>query len=550
MSLREDIASFFKGTLSDAPEDLKRLSRDTSIFKRKPALLAAPRDAEDLSALVSFVVRKKGVDAKLSLSARSAGTDMTGGPLTDSIVVSFTEHMNQVLEIGDDYAVAEPGVFYRDFEKATLAKNGKLLPSFPASREICAIGGMVSNNSGGELTLKYGKTEQYVRSLEVVLSDGSRTTFGPLTETELEQKKSGDSLEARIYRDLDTLISENTDAIAAARPRVSKNSSGYALWSVKDTQNGTFDLSKLIVGSQGTLALVTQAKLGLVKRASHKAMLVVFLRDLKILPEVVKRVLAQKPESFESYDNHTFSLAVRFLPQILRSMGPLKALSLGVSFLPELYLVLTGGVPKLVLMAEFAEESETLARDKVRETRHALQDLPVTTRMAAGKIGPEKYWKIRRESFNLLRKNVPGLYAAPFIDDCVVLPETYPSFLPELEALLSEYPFTFTIAGHVGNGNFHIFPLVDMTKDVVHEQIIELNKRVYDLVLKYKGSTTGEHNDGIIRTPYVKDMFGPEMYALFEKTKQIFDPQNIFNPGKKVGGTLDDIETYMMHSPR
>lgn len=550
MSLRDEIASLVRGTVSDSQEDLARLSRDTSIFKRKPALMVAPRDAADLSALVEFVASERARGKALSLTARSAGTDMTGGPLTNSIVVSFTEHMNAIGEIGNDYAEAEPGVFYRDFERATLSKIGKLLPSFPASREICAIGGIVANNSGGELTLKYGKTEQYVRSLDVVLADGSRTTFRPLSASELAEKKSGDSFEAKIYRDMDQLLTENEALIAAAKPKVSKNSSGYALWSVKDTHNGTFDLSKLIVGSQGTLALVTKAKLGLVKRATHKAMLVIFLKDLALLPEVVKRVLVHEPESFESYDNHTFSLAVRFLPQILRSMGFFKAISLGISFLPELYLVLTGGVPKLVLMAEFAEISETLARDKVRETRHALSDLPVTTRIAAGTVGPEKYWKIRRESFNLLRKNVPGLYAAPFIDDCVVRPETYPTFLPKLEKLLSEYPFTFTIAGHVGNGNFHIFPLVDMTKDAVHEQIMGLNKRVYELVLKYGGSTTGEHNDGIIRTPYVKDMFGPEMYALFEKTKQIFDPQNIFNPGKKVGGTLDDIETYMMHSPR
>ena len=550
MHLQEKIAEFFKGKLSETPEDLERLSRDTSIFKRKPALLAAPYDASDLSSLVRFVATEKSRGENLSLTARSAGTDMTGGPLTDSIVVSFTEHMNKVLEVGEDYAVAEPGVFYRDFEKETLAKAGKLLPSFPASREICAIGGIVANNSGGELTLKYGKTERYVRSLDVVLSDGSQVIFGPLSREGLEEKKKGDSLESTIYRDMDALITENAERITNARPKVSKNSSGYALWSVKDANKGTFDLSKLIVGSQGTLALVTKAKLGIVKRESHKAMLVIFLKDLAVLPEVVKRVLAEKPESFESYDNHTFSLAVRFLPQILRSMGLVKAIALGISFLPELYLVLTGGVPKLVLMAEFAESTDVAARDKVRETRHALKELPVVTRMAAGKIGPEKYWKIRRESFNLLRKNVPGLYAAPFIDDCVVLPEVYPQFLPELEALLSQYPFTFTIAGHVGNGNFHIFPLVDMTKDAVHEDIIELNKKVYELVLKYGGSTTGEHNDGIIRTPYVKDMFGPEMYALFEKTKNIFDPQNIFNPGKKVGGTLKYIETHMMHSPR
>jgi FAD/FMN-containing dehydrogenase len=292
--------------------------------------------------------------------------------------------------------------------------------------------------------------------------------------------------------------------------------------------------------------MVTKAKIGLMRRKTHRAMLVVFLKDLSILPEVVRRVLKHDPESFESYDNHTFELAIRFLPQILHSMGTLRAIELGLSFLPEMGMLLTGGVPKFVLMAEFSEDSDAAARDRVREARMALSDLHVKTRMAAGKIGPEKYWKIRRESFNLLRKNVPGLYAAPFIDDFVVDPDTYPQFLPELDALLAAHPFTFTIAGHVGNGNFHIFPLVDMTKEAVHEEILDLNEKVYDLILKYGGSTTGEHNDGIVRTPYLKKMFGPEMYALFVETKRIFDPLNIFNPGKKVGGTKEDIAKYMM----
>lgn len=550
MSLKDEIARHVRGEVSDTAIDLDLFSRDTSIFKRRPSLIVSPADADDLASLVTYVHKEREKGVSVSLTGRSAGTDMSGGPLTDSIVVSFTPHMHNLHEIVDDYAVVEPGMYYRDFEKETLAKTGMLLPSFPASREICAIGGIVSNNSGGELTLKYGKTEKYVRELDVVLSDGSRAVFKPLSPTELAEKKAAQTLEGAIYREMHTLVMDNQAIIDKARPKVSKNSSGYALWNVYDPETQTFDLSKVIVGSQGTLAMVTKAKLGLVRRKEHRAMLVVFLKDLNILPEVVHRVLKHDPESFESYDNHTFGLAIRFLPQILGHMGPLMAAELGFSFIPEMFMVATGGVPKLVLMAEFAEDSDAAARDKAREARHLLRGLPVKTRLALGKIGPQKYWKIRRESFNLLRKNVPGLYAAPFIDDCVVDPDMYPKFLPELDALLASYPFTFTVAGHVGNGNFHIFPLVDMTKEDVHKDIIELNKKVYDLVLKYGGSITGEHNDGIIRTPYVQQMFGPEMYSLFEKTKQIFDPLNIFNPGKKVGGTLADIEKHMMRSSK
>src|SRR3990167_2150971 len=157
---------------------------------------------------------------------------MSGGPLTDSIVVGFTKYMNRIRELGEDFAVAEPGVYYRDFEKATLAANGKILPPYPASRELAAIGGMIANNCGGELTLRYGKMNRYVRELDVVLSDGSAATLRPLSKEELAKKESEQSFEASIYRGLRELIEKNRDEIEAARPSVSKNSAGYFLWDV------------------------------------------------------------------------------------------------------------------------------------------------------------------------------------------------------------------------------------------------------------------------------------------------------------------------------
>ncbi len=548
MSLRDDIAPLIKGDVSDMSDDLERFSRDTSIFKRRPSLIVSPKDAEDVSAVVRFAYKARQYGKNISLTGRSAGTDMTGGPLTDSIVVSFTKYMNHMLEIGDNYAVTEPGVYYHDFEKATLAKNGMLLPSYPASREICAMGGIVANNSGGELTLHYGKTDRYVRELDVVLSDGSPVTFRPISHAELAKKEALQTLEGAIYRGIHKLIVGNRDTIETARPKVSKNSSGYALWNVQDERRDTFDLTKLVVGSQGTLALVTRAKIGLIRRKQHRAMLVVFLSDLDILPEIVHRILKHDPESFESFDNHTFELAVRFLPQMLGQMGFLKAARLGLSFIPEISMVMTGGVPKLILMAEFSEDTDGVAGARAREARLAIKDMPVQTKLALGEAGSAKYWTIRRESFALLRKNLHGLYAAPFIDDFVVDPDTYPKFLPELNALLAQYDLIYTIAGHVGNGNFHIIPLMNLAEENVHRTIDELTTKVCDLVVKYHGSITGEHNDGIIRTPYVERMFGSEMYTLFEKTKQIFDPLNVFNPGKKVGGTIADIERFMMRS--
>ncbi len=549
MDLKSVLKKDMRGDVSDANDERAKYARDTSLFERTPSIVVYPKDADDVSTLIKAVRIAKDAGEDVSVTARAAGTCMSGGPLTRSVVAVFTKYMNRVREVslcqGDTltsgYAVTEPGVYYRDFEKATLEK-GLILPSYPASRSICAMGGIVNNNSGGERTLEYGKTEKYVQEVEVVLSDGTQTTFKALGPDELAEKKKLETLEGEIYRRMSDLLISNRELIEAHRPKVSKNSAGYALWNVLDTENGTFNLAKLMCGAQGTLALMTSAKLGLVKPRTHRAMLVVFLSDLNVLPEVVRRVLPFHPESFESYDDHTLSLAVKFLPQMLSQMGLLRAIRLGFAFLPEVGLVLKGGVPKLVLMAEFAEDSIEAADKKAVAARDALADLKLPMQIEKNETQAEKFWIVRRESFALLRKNLKGLYAAPFIDDFVVPPDTYPKFMPELNALLAKYDLIYTIAGHIGNGNFHIIPLMDLAKPETKKVVLELAPLVYDLVIKYGGTTTGEHNDGIIRTPYLGQLFGEEMTRLFRETKHIFDPKNIFNPGKKVGGTFADIE--------
>lgn len=548
MNIRDRITTIIKGDVAYDDETLKKFSHDTSIFEQKPSLVVYPKDENDIVALVKFVNEEKKNGEVISLTARAAGTDMSGGPLSTSVVVSFTKYMNHMIEVGKNYAVAEPGMYYRDFEKETLAKNGMILPPYPASRETCAIGGMISNNAGGELTLRYGKTDRYVDSLDVVLSDGSRATFQPLTKNELEVKKKESTIEGEIYRKMDELVTTHKDIISSAKPNVSKNSAGYALWDIVDNVRGTFDLSKLITGSQGTLALITRARLSLVKPKPHHAMLVIFLSDLAVLPEIVRRVRVFEPESFESYDDHTFKLAARFWYEFLKNTGIWESLKLGASFLPEIWMTLTGGIPKLVLLAEFAEDSDHEAKDKANKASVALNDLHIKTQIAVG-VMEKKYWKIRRESFALLRKHIHGLHAAPFIDDIIVHPDDYPEFLPELNTLLMEYNIMYTIAGHIGDANFHIIPLIDIGKPEHRRVVMELTPKVYALVAKYKGSITAEHSDGIIRTPFLNLMFNQKILELFKETKNIFDPHNLFNPGKKVGGTIDDIEKFMIYPP-
>lgn len=180
--------------------------------------------------------------------------------------------------------------------------------------------------------------------------------------------------------------------------------------------------------------------------------------------------------------------------------------------------------------------------DKIKKYQKDVSDkFEIKTRITTSEKDAQKYWLIRRESFNLLRKHVKGKKTAPFIDDLIVRPEYLPEFLPKLNAILDQYKnyMTYTIAGHPGDGNFHIIPLMDLSDSKSKQIIPELSEKVYDLVLDYHGSITAEHNDGLIRTPYLEKMYGPEVYKLFEKTKQIFDPKNIFNPRKKVGSDMN-----------
>ncbi|HEX9502813.1 MAG TPA: FAD-binding oxidoreductase [Patescibacteria group bacterium] len=537
MDIQKQIQQLIKGEVKSDQETLTAFSRDASIYKIKPQMVVYPKDSQDLQALIKFVAEAKNHGENLSLTARAAGTDMTGGPLSESIVVSFMKYFNHIKKIGRDYAVVEPGVYYRDFEKETMKRN-LLLPSYPASRELCAIGGIVSNNSGGELNLIYGKTERYVQEIKMVLADGKEYTFKSLTMPQLGQKKNAPGLEGVIYRKMFDLIDQNYALLKAAKPQVSKNSAGYYLWNVYDKEQGTFDLTKMIVGSQGTLGMITEVNLKLVKPKTREHLLVIMLQDLHQLPEIVNHLLKFNPQSIESYDDHTFKVAMKILPDIVARLKG-NAIKLFFSFLPELWMTITGGIPKLVLLAEFSSDEDADAIERAKEAQQSLEEFHIRSKLILDDRDAQKYWVIRRESFNMLRHHVRGMRTAAFIDDFVVKPEVLGEFLPKLYEILNKYNLLYTIAGHVGDGNFHIIPLMKLVDPTAAEVIRKLGEEVYQLVFEYKGSMTGEHNDGLVRSPYLERMYGGPVYRLFEETKKIFDPQGIFNPGKKVNSSID-----------
>ncbi len=544
--LGDELRKVQKGDVEDTATALLSFAHDASIFTVTPSVVVHPKDADDITKVVRYVLDKKRKDPKahISVTARAAGTDMSGGPLTDSILLNTTKYLNHFVEMGPDYAVVEPGIYFRDFDKETKKKNLEL-PSYTASRELCAVGGMVANNSGGEKNLKYGKTARYVEEMDIVLSDGNVHTLKNLSGEALQQKLAEEGFEGDLYRRVATLVKSHKSVIEKGKPTVEKNSAGYALWDIGDGVT-SLNLARLVVGAQGTLGITTKVKLKLVEPKPYSAMAIMFVRDLKELSELIPEVLTHKPDSFESYDDHVIYLVAKYFPEFVAQMKT-NLISVGIKFLPEVWMALTGGVPKLVMLVEFRADTqkEALMRAQalVEEVRGKRGHVKI--RIARNEKKSRKYWIMRREAFNLLRKKVRGKKTAPFIDDFVVPPAVIPEFLPQLQAILDSYKLTYAVSGHVGDGNFHIFPLVDPKDPNTAKMIDEISHKTYDLVLKYKGSTSGEHNDGYIRTPYVEKMFGKEMYALFLEIKSIFDPLNIFNPGKKVGSNFSDALRHL-----
>ncbi|MEK7152661.1 MAG: FAD-linked oxidase C-terminal domain-containing protein, partial [Patescibacteria group bacterium] len=454
-----------------------------------------------------------------------------------SVIADFSRCFTKIEKVTAEEGHAQPGVFYRDFEKATL-KHNAIMPSYPASRDLCTIGGMVANNSGGEKSLEYGKTINFVTELKVVFADGKEYAVKPLTKPQLVAKMSQGDYEGDLYKKLFNLVEKHYDEIKAAKPNVTKNSMGYYLWDVWDRNTGIFDLTKLIVGSQGTLGFVTDIKLRLVPTRPYTGLLVCFMKNIKPLGEVINKVLEHKPATFESFDDNTLYLSLRFLPSFRKYLGWWGLVKLLVSLIPD-GLMLLKGIPKLILMVEFNGQTQEEVEQKINTLRDDLKPYGMAMERDETAAKSQKFWIMRRQSFNLLRSKVKDKHTAPFIDDLVVNPPYLPQFLPRLRKIIKKYKLQATIAGHMGDGNFHIIPLMKIEDPKEKAKLLPAMEEVDDLVLHYKGSLSGEHNDGLVRGPWLGEQFGKQILGLFRETKNIFDPQHIFNPHKKSDADWD-----------
>jgi len=542
MDIKKQLGAQFKGELDSSQKTTEFYSHDASLFELVPEIVAFPKDSKDVQQIVKFVNANRPKNPGLNITARGRGTDMSGGAIGQSIIMDVSKHMTKLIKVSSRQATVQPGMMYKDFEVQTL-KKGSLMPSYPASRDLASVGGMISNNSGGEKSLEYGKTDNFVTHLKMVLSDGKEYEVKPLNRAELVRKMAQKDFEGRLYKQTFDLLEKRYDEIQAAKPQVSKDSTGYHLWNVWNRDTGIFDLTKLFVGAQGTLGLITEGTVKLVPNREHSGLLVMFLRDIKDLGDLINKVLKHKPASFESFDDSTLLLTIRFMPYFLKMLGLKKFVWLLINLIPD-GLQLLRGIPKLVVMVEFNGHTEDEVRAKIQNLHRELKSKRARYEINgfeedATEGKSEKFWIMRRHAFNLLRSKVKDKHTAPFIDDFIVPPARLPEFLPKIRKIVRKYKLFATLQGHVGDGNFHIIPLMDIEDPKERAKLEPCMKEVNNLVLKYGGSISGEHNDGMVRGPWLEAMYGREVLGIMKEVKRIYDPENIFNPKKKTDADWD-----------
>ncbi len=496
-------------------------STDASAFCVMPAAVAIPRGDDDLMRLVKNVrsLHEQGVE--VSLAPRGAGTCMSGGSLTEGVSVDMRPGFNWIADVDrkERSVWVGAGTYYRDVE-AALAPKKLMFAPYTSSKDLCTIGGMVGNNASGEKSIRFGATVDNVMALRMVCADGNMYEFGSIGADEFARKVELDTFEGHLYRELDKLIEDNWDTLQHARPKVRKNAAGYQLWRVINKDQNDFNLAKLIVGAQGTLGIVTAVKLRLVERLLHRRMLIVPINEQSELADAIHTILLHHPESLETYDHHTYERAELYMPEAAQ----LAHVSRG---------------HELVLMAQFNEPTKDQTDHYAEVCQRALERKKFTVHFVDTNNEAEAHWQIRRASTALLIQHPPlNTRAVPCIEDIIVSVEHYGEFLAAWEAILSDYKMTYTVAGHIGDGSIRLIPMVNMETPDAVENIIELSRRSYDLALAFGGSISADHNDGLMRTPFLPAMYDYEVLQLFQEVKDLFDPQRIFNPGKKVEGSL------------
>lgn len=544
----------FEGDVLSNESTLESYANDESIFHIKPQIVLRPMNVKDVQIAVQVIKTETAEFPSLSLTARAAGTGLGGGSLTDSIVIDIKEHLSGIVSIdkkGSEITfTAYSGTMWRDIEKS-LKEKDRYLPPYPASKQICTIGGAVSNNAAGPDSLRHGHVADWVESLEVILDDGEIYDVRPLLYKELRTLIKKDDALARVAKEVFTLIEKNEDTIKRARPKTAKNSAGYALWdvikpSVADFKKGkgTFDLTRLIAGGQGTLGIVTKVTMRTAPIYHHISTVAVPVFDLASASKVVTEALKYDPINIEVFDALTYDSAMKN-PQFFKDRLPAMDYYRVLLSLYTTYHVRWGRrLPEFVLLV-------TLDDDLLEKKNWKLDDILKMLRGHGGrgarviqnKYELSMYWQVRDSSFLLSKLLDVTKRPAAFLEDMTVPPENMAKFFSEIKQLLRKFNVTAAVHGHGGNGHFHFYPLLDFTSKSTPALVMKMADEFFNIAIKYGGNLCGEHNDGIIRTPYLGKMFSKNVIKLFEDVEHIFDPSDIFNPGKKVHPRFDVKES-------
>ncbi|HSD56344.1 MAG TPA: FAD-binding oxidoreductase [Candidatus Saccharimonadales bacterium] len=516
------------GEVMTSPDARRYFATDASVLSLTPALVVYPRNENDVRKTARFTWQLAERGRVIPITARGAGTDLSGAALGSGIMLAFPAHMHRVLELDSKSGVVtvEPGINYAKLQQ-TLNTHDRFLPPYPASVEYSTIGGAVANNSSGEKSFKYGDTRDYVRSTRVVLANGEVIETGRLSKRELGKKLGLATFEGEIYRAVDTLLEENSELIGKIQVGVTKNSAGYYLEDIK-RKDGSFDLTPLIVGSQGTLGIVTEVTFETEAYIPNTILMAAQFNDLESAQTAVLelRDLPDMPSAIEMVDDQLLTVVDKLNPNQLKD-------------------VIAKPFPRVVMLIEFDSASERMQKRLIKKTQKILEKLGATFQIETDPAEQEKLWKIRHASAAVVAHTEGNIKALPIIEDGIVPPERFREYLEGLYAIFDRAHLQAAVWGHAGDAHLHVQPFLDLSQVGDRQKVFKIMDEYYSLVLGLGGSIAGEHGEGRLRAPYLPQQYGPEIYSLFQKVKQIFDPYGTLNPGVKVNVTIDNVKQLL-----
>lgn len=512
------------GEVMTSADARRYFSTDGSILNIEPSIIVYPRNENDVRKTARFCWQLAERGRALPITARGSGTDLGGGAIGSGIMLVFPAHMNKILVLDQrkNQVTIQPGINYDKLQQ-TLHTHGMFLPPYPTSLQFSTVGGAIANNASGEKSVKYGVTREFVDSLRVVLANGEVITTFKLTRRELNRKMGLTSFEGEIYRQMDALIKDNWEVIEAAHKRMqfTKNTAGYNLYDIKD-KRGNFDLTPLFAGSQGTLGIISEASLRIEPFNPATTLLIASFDDLEKAAQAIRDIRSMDPSTVEFVDDNLLNYIVAHNPNQLKG-------------------VVEQPFAKATLLIEFDDIKERQQHHAAKKAKKMLGKYAVDVKVSHDPDEQERYWKIRRGAATVLWQSEGGKKALPLIEDAVVPPEKFMDLVRQVYRLFEFHGMQPALWGHAGDGQLRVHPMLNLSLTGDRQKIFRILDDYSKLVISLGGTPSGAHGDGRIRAPFLRQLFGGEMYELFEQVKKIFDPHGVLNPGVKVGVTTESL---------